>query len=62
MLGTVYYARLSSFAAMPILLRIEHNTHPQLLALSLAILLYYRKTYSTVPDDIEEESINSLMT
>ena len=51
---------LSSFAAVPVLLRIEHDTRPQLLALSLAILLRYRKNRSTVPDDMEEEGINKL--
>jgi hypothetical protein len=50
---------LPSFAAVPILLRIEHDTRPQLLALSLAILLRYHKNRSTVPDDMEEEGINS---
>ena len=50
---------LPSFAAVPVLLRIEHDTRPQLLALSLAILLRYHENCSTVLDDIEVEGINN---
>jgi hypothetical protein len=51
---------LPSFAAVPVLPRIEHDTPPQLLALSLAILLRYHKNSSTVLDKMEEEGVNQL--